>query len=118
MDARRAGMQNLQDWILRAQRGELEAYDRIVRQFQDMAVGYSYSVVRDFHWAEDAAQEAFIQAFLDLPTLENPHSFPGWFRKIIFKQCDRLTRRKRVPTVSLEAAQEAASAAPGPAQAA
>jgi RNA polymerase sigma factor (sigma-70 family) len=109
-------MKDLKEWVQRAQQGEREAYDRIVRQFQDMAVGYGYSLLRDFHWAEDAAQEAFLQAFLDLPTLRDPLGFPGWFRKIVFKQCDRLTRRKRVFTVSLESAQEVACPAPGPAQ--
>ena len=111
-------MNDLNGLIQRAQRGELEAYDRAVRQFQDMAVGYSYSLLHDFHWAQDAAQEAFFQAFLDLPTLKEPLGFPGWFRKIVFKQCDRLTRHKQVLTVSLETAQEIVCTAAGPAQAA
>ncbi len=99
------------DWkahVVGAQRGDLEAFDRVVRQFQDMAVGYAYSILQDFSLAEDAAQEAFIQAFYDLAALRESQAFPAWFRRLVFKQCDRLTRRKRVPTVSLEASPELA----------
>jgi len=31
-----------------------------------MAVGYAYSVLGDFHLAQDAAQEAFVEAYRDL----------------------------------------------------
>ena len=40
----------------------------LVRRFQDMAVGDGYSLVRDFHLAEDAAQEAFFEAYPPEPT--------------------------------------------------
>jgi len=69
-------------------------------------VGYAYSILGDFHLAEDAAQEAFLEAYRDLPKLRNPDAFPSWFRKIVFKHCDRLTRRKRVETIPFEAAIE------------
>ena len=111
-------MKNLTALIQSAQQGELAAYDCIVRQFQDMAVGYCYSLLHDFHWAEDAAQEALLQAFLDLPTLHDPLAFPAWLRKILFKQCDRLARRNRVLTCPLETGWEAPCPLPGPAQAA
>lgn|GEM_PF-6375961 len=35
-------------------------------------MGYAYSLVGDFHLAEDAAQEAFIEAYLDLNKLQEP----------------------------------------------
>ncbi len=42
--------------VHRAQAADLKAYDLIVRRFQDMAVGYAYSLLGDFQLAEDAAQ--------------------------------------------------------------
>ena len=63
----------------------LDAYAEIVRRFQDMAAGYAYALLGDFHFAEDAAQEAFLQAYLDLEKLAEPAAFPGWFRRIVFK---------------------------------
>ena len=100
--------------VVQAQAGDLDAYGTIVRQFQDMAYGYGYSILGDFHLAQDAAQEAFIEAYRDLPKLRTPAAFPGWFRKVVFKYCDRLTRGKRVPTVPLDDAAEIASREPGP----
>src|SRR5258708_3587178 len=90
--------------VRRAQAGDLAAYGWIVRRFQDMAVGYAATILGDFHLAEDAAQEAFLEAWRDLALLREPAAFAGWLRKIVFKQCDRLTRGKRIDTVPMEAA--------------
>jgi len=54
--------EDLNAWVERARRGDLDAYDCIVRRLQDTAVGYAYSILRDFGWAQDAAQEAFLEA--------------------------------------------------------
>jgi RNA polymerase sigma factor (sigma-70 family) len=77
-----------------ARRGDREAFNGLVTRFRDMAVGYAYSLLRDFHLAEDAAQEAFIRAFHDLPALQEVKAFPSWLRRIVFKYCDRITRKK------------------------
>jgi len=95
-------MKELNVLVAEAQSGDLAAYSELVRRFQDMAVGYAYSLLGDFHLAEDAAQEAFIQAHRDLVRLKEIAAFPGWLRRIVFKYCDRILRRKRVPSVPLE----------------
>ena len=92
--------------VVRAREGEPEAFGVLVRRFQDMAVGYAYSILHDFHLAEDAAQEAFFEAYRTLPKLREPAAFAGWFRRIVFKQCDRITRRRLVTTVPLDTVSE------------
>ena len=104
--------------IAEAQAGDLHAYGQVVQRFQDMAYGYAYSIIGDFHLAQDAAQEAFIEAHRCLPSLRDPAAFPGWFRRIVHKHCDRLTRGKRISTVPLGAADGIADSTPEPAQAA
>src|SRR5262245_8004952 len=89
--------------VARARDGEADAFAVLVRRFQDMAVGYSYSILHDFQLAEDAAQEAFFEAYRTLSKLREPGAFAGWFRRIVFKQCDRITRRREIATVPLEA---------------
>lgn len=81
--------------ILRAQAGDLDAFESIVRRFQDMAVGYAYSVLGDFHLAQDAAQEAFVEAYRDIARVYGAAVFPAWLRRITYKRCDRILRRKR-----------------------
>lgn len=105
-------MTSLEGLIHRASEGDADAYEIIVRRFQDMAVGYSYSIMRDFQFAEDAAQEAFLEAYRNLDKLREPAAFPGWFRRIVFKQCDRITRARSFSIVPLDAAEERASEEP------
>ena len=58
-----------------------------------MTLRCSYSLLGDFHLAEDAAQEAFIRAFADLQRLRNPEAFAGWFRRIVFMRCSVFINR-------------------------
>ena len=95
-------MDALEVIVARAREGDADAFATVVRRFQDMAVGYGYSMLHDFQLAEDAAQEAFFEAYRTLPKLREPAAFAGWFRRIVFKQCDRITRRQTVVTVPLE----------------
>jgi len=81
--------------IRQVQQGNTEAYEPIVRRFQDMAVGYGYARLGDVQLAEDAAQEAFLTAYIALPSLHQPAAFPGWFRRIVIKHIDRIQRKRR-----------------------
>ena len=87
----------------------IDAYGRLVQQFRDMACGYGYSILGDFHLAEDAAQEAFVIAFEKLGQLERPEAFPGWFRRIVWSCCGRITRRREVPVADLASAADVPS---------
>jgi DNA-directed RNA polymerase specialized sigma24 family protein len=68
-----------------------EAFAGIVARFQNMAYGCAYAVLGDAWLAEDVAQEAFIVAWQKLPQLRTPEAFPGWLRRIVLTQCNRLT---------------------------
>ena len=48
-------MDTVEQQVLDAASGDSNAYGRIVQRFQDMAVGYAFSMLGDFHLAEDAA---------------------------------------------------------------
>lgn len=80
-----------------------EAFEGLVRLFQNMAVARAYAVLGDFHLAEDAAQEAFVTAWRRLQQLRDAEAFPGWLGRIVQTECSRLTRGKRIRTTALEA---------------
>lgn len=86
---------SLADTVRRAQGGELTAFRELVVRFQDMVVGYAFSLLGDFHLAEDAAQEAFLAVFQDLASLRQPGAFVPWLRTVVGKHCDRISRRRR-----------------------
>ncbi|HJU73715.1 MAG TPA: sigma factor, partial [Gemmatimonadaceae bacterium] len=65
--------------VHRAQGGDSAAFAELVYAFQDIAVAYATWLLRDFHLAEDAVQEAFVDAHRLLGTLRDPGAFPQWF---------------------------------------
>jgi len=107
-------MPDLASLIQNAISGDSRAFEEIVVRFQDMAYGYAYSILRDFHLAEDATQEAFIEAYLNLPRLRDAEKFPGWFRRIVLYRCNRILRKDKHHTVPLEEAQDIPSSDPSP----
>ena len=104
--------------VTEAKSGDVESFGWLVGRFQDMAVGYAHSVLGDYHLAQDAAQEAFIEAHAGLPALNQPLAFPSWLRHIVFKRCDRMTRGRKRPMkiVSAEAALDLLANDKSPAQ--
>ncbi|MCY3797111.1 MAG: sigma-70 family RNA polymerase sigma factor [Chloroflexi bacterium] len=101
-------MEELTGLIVAARKGDNEAYEAVVRRFQDLAVGYAYALLGDWQEAEDAAQEAFIAAWIGLIKLRNATAFPGWFRRIVYTQAHRRLRARRPELVSLEQVAEIA----------
>jgi RNA polymerase sigma factor (sigma-70 family) len=87
--------------VVAAQTGDHQAFGHLVHKFQDMAVGYAYSIIGDFHLAEDAAQEAFVGAWTNLPRLQDPKAFAGWFRQMVLMRCTRFTRKMHKSTTTL-----------------
>ncbi len=83
--------------IEKIRNGDTAASEALVKRYQGMAITYAYSLTRRFDSAEDVAQEAFIQVFLDIGKLENPAAFARWLKAIIFTKWNRHARRKLPP---------------------
>jgi RNA polymerase sigma factor (sigma-70 family) len=87
--------------LVREARGrDPRAFGELVERFQSMALGYALALLRDPGLAEDACQEAFVDAFLHLNQLREDAAFPGWFRRVVRKHSDR-QRRSRLLAVEL-----------------
>ncbi len=104
-------MEQIRDLVIRAARAinkdeRIAAYGGLVERFRDMACGYAYSLLGDFHLAEDAAQDAFVTAYRTLDQLRQPEAFPGWFRRIVWSACGRISRQKAVPMAGIDAAED------------
>jgi RNA polymerase sigma factor (sigma-70 family) len=106
-------VRELRDWVAAAQGGDKEAFSEIVKRCQDMAYGIAYAMLGDTGLAQDAAQEAFIAAYLNLSALREPAAFPGWFRRVVIKHSDR-ERRSLKPTHQLDESVEVSTALPDP----
>lgn len=89
--------------ILEAQRGDLDAFNRLVLEYQTPVYNLAYRIMGEGDSAADATQEAFISAHKHLHYYRGG-SFKAWLMRIVTNACyDELRRRKRRPSASLEA---------------
>jgi len=87
-----------------ALQGDLDAFNRLVMEYQDLAYNVAYRLMGDRASAEDMTQDAFISAYRKLNTFRGG-SFKAWLMRIVTNACyDELRRYKRRPTVALEPA--------------
>lgn len=77
-----------------ARGGDARAFGELVERFQSMAYGYALALLRDPGLAEDACQEAFVDAFGHLHQLRDDAAFAGWFRRVVHKHSDRQRRTR------------------------
>lgn len=84
-----------------AQDGDLDAFNRLVLEYQDLAYNVAYRMMGDPASAEDVTQDAFISAYNKLHTFRGG-SFKAWLLRIVTNASyDELRRRKRRPTTPL-----------------
>ncbi len=85
-----------------AQRGDLDAFNRLVLAYQDALYNTALRILSDEDLAADATQEAFLSAFRALNSYRGG-SFKAWLLRTVTNACyDELRRRKRRPTAPLE----------------
>jgi RNA polymerase sigma-70 factor (ECF subfamily) len=92
--------------IREAKRGDLDAFNRLVIEYQTLAYNIALRVMGDEASAADATQEAFLSAYKGLRKFRGG-SFRSWLLRIVTNACyDELRRRKRRPAASLDSLEE------------
>ena len=85
-----------------ALKGELDAFNRLVLAYQDIAFNVAFRILGDEDQAADATQNAFLSAYKNLRSFRGG-SFKAWVLRMVTNSCyDELRRKKRHPSVSLE----------------
>lgn len=89
-----------------AQKGDLDAFNRLVLAYQDVLYNTALRILGDDALAADATQEAFISAFRSLNSYRGG-SFKAWLMRTVTNACyDELRRQKRRPTIPIEPAND------------
>ena len=89
--------------IAKAQNGDRDAFGELVRHHHPGVVNVVYRMCGDVELAEDAAQDAFIQAWLHLPSFRPGTSLRNWIYRIAVNAAlDVLRREPKTPLVDLE----------------
>src|SRR5271157_2195173 len=88
--------------VRRARRGELTAYDDLVRRYQDRIYATVYHMTANHEDANDLTQEAFIKGFHALKSFKGGSSFYTWvYRIAVNKTINFLKQRKHKAMMSL-----------------
>jgi len=83
--------------IMRAQQGDRDAFGHLVMSHQTAVYTMVYRMTGNTSLSEDATQQAFIQAWLHLPTYQPRSSLRSWLSRIAINAClDSLRREKRI----------------------
>lgn len=89
--------------IEHALEGNLDAFNQLVVEYQNLAYSVAYRLLNDTDGAADAVQDSFIKAFRALDTFRGGN-FKSWLMRIVTNTCyDVLRARKRRKTDSLDA---------------
>jgi RNA polymerase sigma-70 factor (ECF subfamily) len=81
--------------IDKSRNGEPEGFRHLVERYQRQAVSHAMAILGSREDAQDAAQEAFIDAFRALKQFDNSRPFYPWFYVLLRNRCFKLAARKR-----------------------
>jgi len=82
-------------WVLRAQTGDREALDALLKAVQSPLYRYISSLVNEPHLAEDILQEVFIRIYRKLGWLREPELFRAWAYRIASREAIKHLKRER-----------------------
>lgn len=89
--------------IKKFQSGSMEAFEEVVRHYQQYAFRIAYGILGNGRDAEDIVQDAFLTVYYKISGLRNPKAFPAWLAKIVTNLCLRSSEKSGKNTMlSLE----------------
>ncbi len=83
------------DLVLRAREGDVEAFNVLVSRWEKKVYNYLLRAVRNREDALDLCQEAFLKAYRNLRSLQDPARFPQWLFRIAHNESISLFRKRR-----------------------
>src|SRR5271163_868512 len=88
--------------VVRARKGDLKAYDELVKRYQERIYATIYHMTSNHEDANDLAQESFIKAYSALKSFKGGSSFYTWLYRIaVNKTINFLKQRKNKYHLSL-----------------
>jgi RNA polymerase sigma-70 factor (ECF subfamily) len=87
---------NDRELIARAKKGDMNAFESLVRKYQKPVYFLCHRLTGAHQTADDLSQETFIKAFLALPHFIDGLDFYSWIRRIALNNCfNHLKKWKR-----------------------
>jgi RNA polymerase sigma-70 factor (ECF subfamily) len=86
---------NIEDLVIRLQKGEKVAFERLFEAYKVKAVRTAYLLTNNNTLAEDITQEAFVQCYLKINDLKNPALFKTWFFRTLTRIAWRMSMKEK-----------------------
>jgi RNA polymerase sigma-70 factor (ECF subfamily) len=81
--------------VEQAVKGDGASFTELCRRYYGAMVAIGHAILRDRHLAEDAAQQAFAKAAVNLPKLRKADQFGSWLAAICRNEARDLARGRR-----------------------
>jgi len=81
--------------VVRAQKGDVPAFEELVRKYQKDIYGLTCRMVLDAEEARDLTQQVFLQAFVYLRDFRRQSQFRTWLFRIAINQCYNFLKNRR-----------------------
>jgi RNA polymerase sigma factor (sigma-70 family) len=85
----------VRELVIRARGGDRDAFSELVARSIGRLTAVARMVLRDEYAAQDAVQEACIEAWRSIPGLRDPDRFDAWMRRVLMRSCFTAIRRNR-----------------------
>jgi len=83
------------DLVLQARAGDRDAFSRLAAGSLARLNAVARLIVRDDGRAEDAVQDALVDAWRDLRALRDADRFDAWLNRLLVRACQDVSRRER-----------------------
>src|SRR5258707_7368994 len=94
--AKAPGRPDDRELVWRAQAGDKEAFEELVRRHQHRVFAVAGGILRRREDVEDIAQQVFVKAYFSLKRFDQRAAFSTWLYKITVNECWDLLRKKKV----------------------
>ncbi len=94
--AKAPGAPDDRELVRRAQAGDKEAFEGLVRRHQHRVFAVAGGILRRREDVEDIAQQVFVKAYFSLKRFDQRAAFSTWLYKITVNECWDLLRKKKV----------------------
>ncbi len=99
--------------IERAQSGDVESFEKLIRTHQTYAYNIAYRMMGNEEDAKDASQEALIKVFKSLKGYNGDSAFTTWLYRIVMNTCKDLLRKRKPNEVSIDRGFDTGEESPG-----
>lgn len=92
--------------VKRAKNGEKEAFEELIKVYQDTLYIIAKSRLKEEADVLDAVQETIISAYQSIDKLKKVSSFKSWLIKILINKCNYIYNGKKKETISIDSLNE------------